>query len=129
MSTIQPEISAIGFDNTPNTLSTTIFQLFGEQSATSWSSIDYNSGYSVNDDWVYFSIPVGDYFTGQFYNLVFINDDDDESWTNNNNEFSNSSFRNIKLTESAPVPEPSTILLLGSGLFGLAWYNLKRKNA
>ena len=30
---------------------------------------------------------------------------------------------------SAPVPEPSTILLLGSGLAGLAWYGRKRKKA
>jgi len=29
--------------------------------------------------------------------------------------------------ENLPVPEPSTILLLGSGLAGLAWYGRKRK--
>ncbi len=30
---------------------------------------------------------------------------------------------------SAPVPEPSTFLLLGGGLMGLAWYGRKRKKA
>ena len=33
------------------------------------------------------------------------------------------------IAEVAPVPEPSTILLLGSGLAGLAWYSRKRKTA
>ena len=35
----------------------------------------------------------------------------------------------IEVVSPAPVPEPTTILLLGGGLIGLGWYGRKRKNS
>lgn len=33
------------------------------------------------------------------------------------------------ITDTAPVPEPSTLILLGGGLIGVAWYRKKRNKA
>jgi len=43
--------------------------------------------------------------------------------------FLNSTENGSILASSAPVPEPSTFLLMGAGLLGLGWYGRKRKKA
>lgn len=49
-------------------------------------------------------------------------------WDSNN--YDNEDFISVTVNDGvAPVPEPSTILLLGSGLVCLAWYGRKRKKA
>lgn len=48
---------------------------------------------------------------------------------NQDNFYTNDGFGLDDFSTMAPVPEPSTILLLGSGLLGLGWYGRKRKKA
>ena len=77
MSTKEGEIHGIGFDEDDllkNDLR--IFQIFGKQAST--VCIASSAQYSTNDigTWVHFSIPVGQYFTGENMHLIYANDHD-----------------------------------------------------
>ncbi|MEA5534241.1 hypothetical protein VB691_09495, partial [Crocosphaera sp. XPORK-15E] len=92
-STSQGEIQGIGFDNNDNVFdnTNTLFQLYGTQT---WGNQAFNN-YAANDNWKAYSINVGDYFTGNFDRLAFMNDDDA-------NVGGISQFRNIVLSEEVP---------------------------
>ena len=67
--------------------------------------------------------------------IQFIGTYDTFSWTVPDPEYWHGFTFGIRTTEALepsdpdPVPEPSTIFLLGSGLLGLGWYGRKRKKA
>lgn len=82
------EIHGIGFDNDMNISADQTFQFHGTQS---WGILNYNT-YS-GSNWVSYTIPVGDFFTGSFTKLVFISDND----AGNTDD---SMFRNVKVYES-----------------------------
>ncbi|WP_208349176.1 hypothetical protein [Pseudaestuariivita rosea] len=71
----QAEIFGIGFDNDDTPDSDTYFQLGGTQQG--FGIQDFNAGPDGNPSGQFYSIPVGEYFTGQFDRLVFVTDQDD----------------------------------------------------
>lgn len=70
----QAEIYGIGFDNDDNPESETYFQLGGTQ--RNFGLQDFNIEIESSTSAEFFSIPVGEYFTGQFDRLVFVTDQD-----------------------------------------------------
>jgi hypothetical protein len=77
LSTAEGEIHGIGFDKNDDISDTQrVFQLFGSQS---WeNAIPVSSRYQQEDtnNWVHFSIPVGQFYTGSSMHMIFVNDDD-----------------------------------------------------
>lgn len=104
-STSEGEIHGIGFDTDANSSSGATFKLYGTQN---WGITNYDNYSGTN--WVSYSIPVGDFYTGTFNRLFFTNDNDGGSG-------SNSYFRNVIVHEGAcsSVASPTTTARSSSG--------------
>ncbi|MGK7942059.1 MAG: hypothetical protein AB4062_18270 [Crocosphaera sp.] len=94
----EAEIQGIGFDNDDDLFNNTntIFQLYGTQTFANQAFNDYEGLNDVQavDGWKDYSINLGQYFTGEYDRLVFVNDNDTVD-----NLGGAAQFRNIVLSE------------------------------
>ena len=103
-STAEGEIHGIGFDDNNAISYALTFKLYGIQA---WGKLDYDD-YPGGGIWKKYTIPVGNYYTGEADRLFFACDNDRYPHT------SNSYFRNVKIREGAacgselPATPPST---------------------
>ena len=96
------EVHAIGFENAPQLTRAQLFTLAGSQA---FGPADFT--YAGNGDWVRFRIPVGQYYTGSFSNLAFINDDDANTGADGH-------FRNVTVYEDDGTPRTPPTVSIGS---------------
>ncbi|MBU0800228.1 MAG: hypothetical protein KKA05_04415 [Alphaproteobacteria bacterium] len=104
-SSVRPEVSGIGFDNDTNFGNdNTRFFLYGDQTTgVNYAAPTATFQYDGSGDWVHVEIPVGQYFTGTFSHIHFINDDDGPG------DDGDSFYNNMFLREG-PIPPPDTSL-------------------
>ena len=87
------EIHGIGFDNNLKIDPTKTFALAGSQT---WGLQEYRT-YNSSGSSMHFKIPVGEFYTGNFLHLFFVNDDDKKD------SQSNSYFSNIRIYDDNSV--------------------------
>ncbi|MBN2712831.1 MAG: hypothetical protein JXR97_10435 [Planctomycetes bacterium] len=100
-SSAQGEIHGIGFDNDDGVSSDLTFQVYGTQG---WGITKFRDYVALSVK--HYVIPVGQYYTGTFSHLMFVNDHDVTSPTGD------SVFSNIRIYEQAvasPIGETGTV--------------------
>ena len=94
----EAEIQGLGLDNDDDLFNdrNTIFQLYGTQTFTNQAFNDYQglNDPQATDGWKDYNISLGQYFTGEYDRLVFVNDNDTAD-----NLGGEAQFRNIVLSE------------------------------
>jgi hypothetical protein len=93
-SSVEGEIQGIGFDNDNGLSQNFTFQLYGNQT---WGISNYNDYGVESGNWLHYSIPVGQFYTGKMLYLTFANDHD---VANPNGE---SLFSNLQVYEKNAV--------------------------
>lgn len=103
----QAEIHAIGFDSDADGSSEFGFQLYGTQE---WGHAEFKNYASTAPQWKHYRIPVGEFYTGSFDRLFFVNDHDISRPTGE------SYYANIKVYERRPATTwfPRTDILIAS---------------
>ncbi|MEO0471964.1 MAG: T9SS type A sorting domain-containing protein, partial [Bacteroidota bacterium] len=116
-STLQGEIHGIGFDNDDNISSNLTFKVHGTQA---WGITNYDN-YS-GSSWTSYTIPVGDFYTGNYNRLFFVADHD--ASPGNGNAY----FRNVKIYEGScdgndpDLRSPGSILMGDEGEYTINVY-------
>ncbi|MEO1432273.1 MAG: hypothetical protein AAFV71_25050, partial [Cyanobacteria bacterium J06633_8] len=101
-STKEGEIQGIGFDRNNNISDDEDYKHFFQLLGTDEKEAAHKLEYQVNSGWNSYQIRFGDYFTGEFDYLTFINDHDKGT------KDAHSQYRNLRLYEEGeqpPAPE------------------------
>ncbi|MGQ8367020.1 M12 family metallo-peptidase [Glaciecola sp. 1036] len=116
-SNTQAEIHGVGFDTDSAISPETTFKVYGTQY---WGIIE--SRYSGEGEYQTFKILVGESFTGDFSQLVFVLDNDKRTVG------ADAYFRNIRVYEETPPPpvEPPELTFLDLGTFQFTPFNNKQ---
>src|SRR3546814_6078485 len=95
----EPEVAGIGFDTQDFMTANLSFKVYGTQS---WGNQTFDN-YSGNGAWQSYEIPVGQFYTGEFTRLFFVNDQRSEEHTSELQSLMRISYAFFCLTQTCPI--------------------------